>query len=59
MEKLIGVLIVFVLLAVMAISGEGDYEQEQAEAQHYCDMVRSGYWPNFKEIDCLDKVAAR
>lgn len=46
---------VFIVLIVLALGivGEGDYQQEIADARHYCEMVGSGVWPHFnKNINC-------
>lgn len=49
--KFIGA-IVFVF-AAYGIVGEMDYQDEIKQEQHYCGMVGSGAWPNYKpEIDC-------
>tara|TARA_A100001201_G_C4069167_1_gene195238 strand:- start:1060 stop:1224 length:165 start_codon:yes stop_codon:yes gene_type:complete len=41
------------LLLALGIVGEDEYQQEIAEARHYCEMVGSGLWPHFKtEITC-------
>ena len=45
----------FIALIVMAlgITGNGDYEHEMAQADHYCELVRSNVWPDFdKSINC-------
>lgn len=49
--KFIGA-IVFVIVAY-GIVGELDYQEELKQEQHYCGMVKSGAWPNYKpEIEC-------
>ena len=39
-------------LTCLCIVGFLDAEDEQLEADHYCQMVRDGYWPNYREIEC-------
>lgn len=41
-----------VLFVALGIIGADDYEIEQEEAAHYCDMVLSGNWPNYEGRDC-------
>lgn len=41
----VGMLLV---LAVFGFVGHMDYEDQQAEQAHYCDMVKAGYWPDFQ-----------
>ena len=36
------------LLAAAGIVGRLDFEDEQIEHAHYCEMVKDGYWPAFK-----------
>ena len=35
---------VFLLLGLM---GRMDYEDQQAEQERYCEMVKAGFWPDF------------
>ena len=39
----------FIALIVLAlgITGNDDYEAELAQADHYCELVRSNVWPDF------------
>ena len=46
---------VFIVLIVLALGivGEDDYQQEIADARHYCEMVGSGVWPRFNNnVNC-------
>jgi len=46
---------VFIVLIVLALGivGEDDYQQEIADARHYCEMVGSGVWPHFNtNVNC-------
>jgi len=54
--KFIGA-IVFVV-AAYGIVGELDYQDAIEQEKHYCGMVKSGAWPNYKpEIDCTRLAA--
>ncbi len=44
--KMIAVLLS--LLGLFGLAGAMDYEDQQAEQAHYCDMVKAGYWPDFQ-----------
>lgn len=45
--------VIAILLAMLGIAGAVDYEAELQEEQHYCDMVKSGNWPAYKEgVNC-------
>ena len=48
------IMVVAVLLAVYGIVGAMDYRDEQRAEAHYCEMVESGYWPDYREMgdDC-------
>ncbi len=43
--KMIAVLLA--LLGLFGLAGAMDYEDQQAEQEHYCEMVKAGYWPDF------------
>lgn len=36
------------LVLLMGLVGRMDYEDQQAQAALYCDMVKAGYWPDFQ-----------
>jgi hypothetical protein len=45
----------FIVLIVLALGivGEDDYQQEIADARHYCELVNNKVWPDFKpDINC-------
>ena len=44
--KMIAVLLA--LLGLFGLAGAMDYEDQQAEQENYCDMVKAGYWPDFQ-----------
>lgn len=48
---LVMILVVFLSFAHLFIN-HSDYQEAQDQAEHYCDMVNEGTWPNYKEIDC-------
>ena len=35
------------LVLLFGLAGHMDYEDQQAEQAHYCEMVKAGYWPDF------------
>ena len=37
-----------ILLALFGLVSAMDYEDQEAERQRYCEMVKTGYWPDFK-----------
>ena len=50
--------VLLALLGLFGLAGAMDYEDQQAEQEHYCDMVKAGYWPDARE--CLPpKIAQR
>ena len=36
------------LLGLFGLAGAMDYEDQQAEQAHYCEMVREGLWPDYR-----------
>lgn len=46
------VLLLVLALVCLGIVGHLDAEDAELEADHYCQMVRDGYWPNYQGIDC-------
>jgi len=46
------VVIALVVLMFLLV-GTASYEDEVVEAEHYCELVRSGTWPDFyPEVNC-------
>jgi len=46
------VVIALVVLMFLLV-GTASYEDEVVEAEHYCELVRSGTWPDFNpEVNC-------
>ena len=41
----VGMLLV---LAAFGFAGHMDYEDQQAEQAHYCEMVKAGFWPDYQ-----------
>ena len=35
------------LLGLFGLAGAMDYEDQQAEQERYCEMVKEGFWPDF------------
>lgn len=36
------------LLGIFGLAGAMDYEDQQAEQEHYCEMVKAGHWPDYQ-----------
>lgn len=36
------------LLGLFGLAGAMDYEDQQAEQENYCEMVREGLWPDYR-----------
>ena len=36
------------LLGLFGLAGAMDYEDQQAEQAHYCEMVKAGHWPDYQ-----------
>ena len=44
--KMIAVLLA--LLGLFGLAGAMDYEDQRAEQERYCEMVKAGFWPDFQ-----------
>lgn len=51
--KVTPLLIAIVVIAIMAVVGNGDYEEAKREEAFYCHMVAVGQWPDYKGIYAL------
>ena len=40
--------VLLALLGLFGLAGAMDYEDQQADQAHYCEMVKAGYWPDFQ-----------
>ena len=45
------IIVVATLLAAYGLVGAMDYRDEQREQAHYCGMVESGHWPDYRGED--------
>lgn len=36
------------LVLLFGLAGHMDYEDQQAEQAHYCEMVKAGFWPDYQ-----------
>lgn len=36
------------LVLLLGLVGRMDYEDQQADQAHYCEMVKAGYWPDYQ-----------
>jgi len=39
--------VLLALLGLFGLVGAMDYEDQQAEQERYCEMVKVGFWPDF------------
>lgn len=43
----------FAFMMLLAAASALDYEQEESENAHYCEMVEAGAWPDYnRSIEC-------
>lgn len=47
-KVLIAGMMMVTLGVLFGLAGRNDYDDAQKETAHYCDMVRGGFWPDFK-----------
>ena len=40
--------VLLALLGLFGLAGAMDYEDQQAEQENYCEMVREGLWPDYR-----------
>ena len=40
--------VLLAMLGLFGLAGTMDYEDQQAEQEHYCEMVKAGYWPDYQ-----------
>lgn len=40
--------VLLALLGLFGLAGHMDYEDQQAQAALYCDMVKAGHWPDYQ-----------
>ena len=36
------------LVLLFGLAGAMDYEDQQAEQEHYCEMVKADFWPDYQ-----------
>lgn len=41
--------LLIIAIAALALAGCDDYEVAQQNADHYCEMVLAGYWPDYNK----------
>lgn len=49
MKRLKAIISIILVIAILLIVSTMDYQDEVMEQKHYCEMVREGYWPDYKE----------
>lgn len=52
-EHTVTILVILVVIAIMAVVGNGDYEEAKREEAFYCRMVATGQWPDYKGVYAL------
>lgn len=40
--------VLLALLGLFGLVGAMDYEDQQAQSDLYCDMVKAGHWPDYQ-----------
>lgn len=40
--------VLLALLGLFGLAGAMDYEDQQADQAHYCEMVKAGHWPDYQ-----------
>lgn len=40
--------LILILIALLGIVGEMDATDAQLDADHYCEMVKAGHWPDYQ-----------
>lgn len=46
-------LYLILIVALIAMVGQMDYDDEKQQEEYYCAMVRAGHWQNYdKSINC-------
>lgn len=49
-----------IILLILAIPGESDYQEHLRQQAEYCEFVNAGVWPEYKDgADCAHAVAAK
>lgn len=48
MRTISAVAAIVVLLAVLGMVGKMDADSAQIDADHYCEMVKAGHWPDYQ-----------
>ena len=43
-------LLLSIIVAAVGFVGEGDYQDQLAMQDHYCEQVQGGHWPDYKNI---------
>ena len=46
-ERFKFLLAIGLIVTALAVAGKLDYQSQADEAKHYCDMVKSGAWPDY------------
>lgn len=46
------VIFIAALIALIALINNMAYDDDVAQQEHYCEMVKTKAWPDYKGIDC-------
>jgi hypothetical protein len=50
----LAILVIMIVTVMLMYVGNAEYEDEKAEEETYCQMVKEGFWPdyngNYKEL---------
>ena len=52
MKTNIKIIIISMLLTAAFIASDSSYDDEELMGLEYCEMVESGAWENFKNLEC-------
>ena len=44
------VFLVLAFFVAIGFIGDGDYQDQLAMQEHYCEQVQGGHWPDYKNI---------
>lgn len=54
LEKYETALKILALVALFLLVSSLDYQDEQTQQRLFCENVRDGIWPEYKQVDCKD-----
>lgn len=51
-EFIVSALLVAILIVLVVAANIMSYEDEVIKHEYYCEMVKAGEWPNYKNLNC-------